>query len=261
MSLRSLLLAILLSLAAAAFAADPDVPPSGPVMSFDLSKPFGLPPGWRFAATQAPPVRDYGYLEPGRITLCIRRHDEPCVPALQTGPNPDLEPELHGFHYLEDARIVYPRGPRGRPLLLVRAASLMAFNGDADVMTQIISYDPRAHGFRRVYRFMTRRNRNEEVRYVGAGPLKGYVISAEPQERLPYGYWITVNVLTPAYTYRQVLHYPSATRYGDLNPLAVIDSEMPNFLQRLGLWRPGMPLPVPARCRRPHLVRTELWCN
>jgi len=87
------------------------------------------------------------------------------------------------------------------------------------------------------------------------------VISAEPQEHLPYGYWITVNALTPAYTYRQVLRYPSATIYNDGNPLGVIDSEMPNILRRLGLWHPGMSLPVPPHCPKPHLVRTELWCR
>ena len=78
---------------------------------------------------------------------------------------------------------------------------------------------------------------------------------------MPYGYWIVVNSLTPAGNYRQVLRYRSATLYNDGNPLAVIDSEMPNIERRLGLWAPGQPLPTPARCAKPRLVKLELWCG
>jgi hypothetical protein len=62
--------------------------------------------------------------------------------------------------------------------------------------------------------------------------------------------------------FKEVLRYRSATQYGDGNPLAVIDSEMPNMAQRLGLWKPGAPMPLPARaCPKPHLVRMALWCE
>lgn len=57
-----------------------------------------------------------------------------------------------------------------------------------------------------------------------------------------------------------MLRYRSVTRYGDGNALAVIDSDMPALQRRLGLWRPGQPLPVPDRCPAPRLVRGELWC-
>jgi hypothetical protein len=67
--------------------------------------------------------------------------------------------------------------------------------------------------------------------------------------------------LTPGYHYRQVLRYRSATQYGDGNPLAVIDSEMPNILRRLGMWRAGQPLPAPRGCKRPHLIKDALWCS
>ena len=36
----------------------------------------------------------------------------------------------------------------------------------------------------------------------------------------------------------------------DGNPPAVIDSEMPNIEERLGLWRPGQRLPTPRHRRR-----------
>jgi len=62
-----------------------------------------------------------------------------------------------------------------------------------------------------------------------------------------------------------VLRFVSATRYGDGNPLAVIDAEMPNIQQRLGLWKPGQPLPTPTArdkpCTRPTLKRSALWCE
>jgi hypothetical protein len=105
-------------------------------------------------------------------------------------------------------------------------------------------------------------NNNEEVRYVASGPLKGAIVSAEPTTDRPYDYWIIVNHLTPDYRYKQALRYRSATLYNDGNPLAVIDSEMPNILRRLGLWRSGQPLPLPkSGCAKPRLVKSELWCS
>lgn len=59
-----------------------------------------------------------------------------------------------------------------------------------------------------------------------------------------------------------VLRYRSATGYQDGNPLGVIDSDLPNIQRRLGLWRAGQPLPVPAQgCATPRLVTMELWCG
>jgi hypothetical protein len=116
--------------------------------------------------------------------------------------------------------------------------------------------------FTRIYGRTTGRNNNQDVRFMSSGPLAGGVISAEPTKNSPYAFWITVNRLTPGYTYEQVLRYRSATRYNDGNSLAVIDSEMPNIQRRLGLWKDGSPLPLPARaCRKPRLVKMELWCD
>ena len=97
---------------------------------------------------------------------------------------------------------------------------------------------------------------------MASGPLTGSMISADPADRAPFGYWISVSKLTPAHGYRQVLHYLSATSYNDGNSLAVIDSEMPNIEKRLGLWHPGSPLPLPAgHCPRPQLKGMALWCS
>lgn len=262
MLLRSLLTLCLTALPYAAHAAYPVAPPGGMVKALDLSKPFGLPSGWRFTAIQAPPLDDHGETVPGRITLCIKRNLSGwCDPALENEIVDGIPPQFGGPHFLHEARLVYPRGPHAPPLLLIRASSLEAFNGNRAIVTQLIAYDSARRAFRRVYRSMVGWNNNEEVRYIGSGRLTGGVISAVPQLGLPYGYWITVNTLTPAYTYKQVLRYRSATIYGDGNRLSVIDSEMPNIQRRLGLWHPGMPLPLPPNCRKPHLVHTSLWCQ
>ena len=165
-------------------------------------------------------------------------------------------------HYLNAVTIVYPRGRAGRPLLLVQTASIFSGDSDQIVLTQVLAYEKSRDEFVRIYQHATGRNNNEEVRYIRFGRLIGDIVSVDPTGNAPYGYWVTVSVLTPEYTYKTVLRYRSATHYGDNNPLAVIDSEMPNIEERLGYWKSGMPLPLPAgACPRPRLIQMELWCN
>jgi hypothetical protein len=243
--------------------------PLGPaIASIDLSKPFRTRSAWRFTAYQAAAVRDPTGVSdgpmPGQIRLCISKDQARSC-------SPDLDRALHMWegddlfadpHYLEAAQIVHPRGAAGNPLLLIRLASLPGGNGDRRVGTLMLAYD-RAHDrFARVFTQATGQNNNQEIRYIATGPLRGAIVAAEPTEGAPFGYWITVNRLTPAYGYRQVLRFRSATRYGDGNPLAVIDSDMPNIQKHLGLWRAGKPLPLPASgCAKPRLDRMELWCG
>jgi hypothetical protein len=157
---------------------------------------------------------------------------------------------------------MYPKGETAPPLLMVVTASLHAGDGGQLVATQLFKYDRAGDRFERVFARSVGTNNNEEVRFVTSGPLAGDIISVEPTENAPFGYWIEVDAPTPTYAYRQVLRYRSATHYGDGNRLAVIDSELPNTLQRLGRWKPGAPLPLPAGpCPKPHLVHTELWCD
>jgi hypothetical protein len=163
-------------------------------------------------------------------------------------------------HYLKQAAVVHQAS--GRPLLLVQTASLHAGDGDQLVLTQALAYQRGSDRFVRVYGHLTGTNNNQEVRYIETGLLKGDIISAEPTENAPFGFSVSVNAPTSEAAYREVLRYRSATTYGDGNPLAVIDSEMPNIEQRLGSWRPGLPLPLPAGpCPKPHLIHTELWCR
>ena len=262
-SWRSGGLALLTCFAGAAALADPPAPPapSKEIARIELAKAFGARSPWRLVATQGPDTKDYGDdPAPGGIQLCLQKSAGVCAPDLTpplTASGPGWDP-----HYLSAAKPVYPRGQAAPPLLMVVTASLHAGDGGQLVATQLFKYDRTADRFERVFALSVGTNNNEEVRFVTTGPLTGDVISAEPTETAPYGYWITVDALTPADGYKQALRYRSATRYGDGNRLGVIDSEMPNTLERLGRWKPGAPLPLPAgACPKPHVVRTELWCE
>lgn len=247
---------------AAAALADPAPAPTTEIAKVELAKAFGARSPWRLVATQGPPAEDYGGdPAPGAIRLCLQKGAAgPCALDLtppQAAGGAGWEP-----HYLSAAKPVYPKGEAAPPLLMVVTASLHAGDGGQLVVTQLFRYDRAGDRFERAYAHSVGTNNNEEVRFVSSGPLAGDVITAEPTEDAPYAYWIEVDALTPAYGYKPGLRYRSATRYGDGNRLAVIDSEMPNIEAHLGRWKPGAPLPLPAgACPKPHLVRTELWCE
>lgn len=238
----------------------------------DLQKPFHTRSPWRLVITKGTPVKDYGDNDaPGALTLCLQRGptgpcvSDPVTPPLRTAtPDDDVRWEPH---YLLTAKVVYPRGPQAAPFLLLVTGSLYSGDGDQVIATQLVSYDSARDRFHRIYSHRTGHNNNQETRFVADGPLRGSVITAEPQEHAPFAYWIEVNSLSPAGAYRQVLRYRSATHYGDGNPLAVIDSEMPTIQRRLGLWKPGEPLPVPSTagdgkpCVKVTLKDGELWCE
>jgi hypothetical protein len=240
-------------------------PAASVVSSLDLAKPFATRSDWRFTATQGPPVEGVmGDPAPGPIQLCLRAGaSNPCDPALQgalrTGQADDIFADAH---YLNAVNILQPRGPASLPILWVQAASLYSGDGDQVITTQVLAYNRAKDSFARIYEHVTGHNNNQEVRFIAAGPLKGDIISVEPTDMAPYGFWATVNAFTPGGPYKRVLRYRSATHYGDGNPLAVIDSEMPNVEQHLGLWKPGAPLPLPAGpCPKPQLKGGELWCR
>ncbi len=157
--------------------------------------------------------------------------------------------------------VVRSHGASGQPLLLLVTASLHSGDGDQLVLTQVMAYRRGPDRFVKAYEHWTGTNNNQEVRFMPAGPLAGDIIAVEPTDTAPFGYWVTVNVFT-ARGYRPVLRFRSATTYADGNALPVIDSEMANILSRLGMWRPGLPLPLPATpCAKPHLRQGELWCG
>jgi hypothetical protein len=258
--------AIAASLVAVGWTALQAAPTDAVIANIDLSKPFHARSAWRLVATQGPQTPDPMFGEgtvPGSVVLCLEEGAGPCDPSVGAMPRTaGAAASGRDAHYLDVSQVVYPRGPAAAPLLLIRTASLHSGDGDQAVFTQLLAYRPTADRFVQVYGHVTGRNNNQEARFVGSGPLRGDVISAEPTDDKPYAFWVSVSELTPAYTYVQVLRYRSATRYGDGNPLAVIDSEMANIEGRLRLWRPGAPLPLPAgSCPKPRLTKMELWCN
>lgn len=239
---------------------------SSVISNVDLSKPFSTREAWGFIATQGPPVDGLAEeKEPGQIQLCLRATPSaPCDPQLLNALRAasSTSDVFTQPHYLNSFKVVYPLGSADRPVLFVQTASMHSGDGDQVVLTQALAYENSQNRFLRIYQYTTGRNNNQEVRYISSGGLNGDIISVDPTENASYGYWVTVNVLTPQYTYKTVLHYRSATHYGDGNPLAVIDSEMPNIEQRLGFWKSGMALPLPSGgCPKPRLIRMELWCN
>ncbi len=237
----------------------------------DLEKTFHTRSPWRLVVTEGEAVKDYGENDaPGALTLCLQKGPAgPCVPEPVTPPLLDATPDgavAWEPHYLLTTKVVYPRGPKAAPFLLLVTSSLNSGDGDQLVYTQLVRYDSGRDEFRRVFSKGTDHNNNQEIRFIVDGPLRGSVITAEPQQHAPYGYWIVVNTLSSVDAYRQVLRYLSATHYNDGNPLAVIDSEMPNIQRRLGLWKPGEPLPTPSAgdskpCIKPTLRHSELWCE
>ncbi len=246
-------------------AAGSAAPGSTTVKDMDLSKSFATRSPWRLTATQGPPIAwdatASGADELGELHPCLHRAaSSACDPALRVTLRAGVGDDYFSTpHYLNQAQVVHGSG---RPQLLVRTASLHAADSGQIVLTQLLAYRPGRDRFVRVYEHATGTNNNQEDRFIETGRLKGDVISAEPTQNAPYGFWITLNAPTAAGPYKQVLRYRSATHYNDGNRLAAIDSEMPTILQHLGLWRPGMPLPRPAGpCPKPHMVGKEMWCE
>lgn len=148
------------------------------------------------------------------------------------------------------------------PLLLIKTGSAHGGDGSHSIYTELFIYDSQSDEFQSVFSNATGSNNNQETRFIGQGPLRGDIIVADPTSSAPFGYWISVYSRDRKDGYsRNPLRYRSATHYGDGNHLPVIDSEMPGILRRMGLWRPGDPLPAPRGCSRPVLRYGEEWCQ
>lgn len=165
------------------------------------------------------------------------------------------------------AKVVFAGASSTYPLLLVKTGSPSAVDGNHAIYTQIFMYDRQKNQFKSVFSNDTGSNNNQEARLVEHGPLRGDIVVAEPTSSAPYAYWISVYLWNRENPYsHRTLRYRSATLYGDGNPLAVIDSEMPNILKHFGKWRRGDPLPIPRRlpasCTDHFFLRGgEEWCR
>jgi hypothetical protein len=161
--------------------------------------------------------------------------------------------------------VVYAKSGRSNPLLLAKVCGPQIFDGNCGIATALYRYNREADRFIRVFLNLTDRNNNEATRFVGRGPLQGDVIVDYPTEHAPFTYWVEVYRAEKSSQYIRILRYRARTVYADGNPLAVINSEMPEILHHLGLWQPGDALPVPEHlpqvCSQLFMRKGEEWCK
>ncbi|MGH8216356.1 MAG: hypothetical protein ACREPZ_11785 [Rhodanobacteraceae bacterium] len=167
---------------------------------------------------------------------------------------------------LDTVAVVFAGPGRARPLLMLKTCSAHGLNGSCDIRTALFAYAREKDSFRQVFvNDSGGSNNNQAARFVEHGPLQGDVIADYPTDHAPYAYWIEVYAPGRSGQYARILRYRGHTGYGDGNPLAVADSEMPEILDKLGLWKPSDSLPVPARtpqaCGLLVLRRGEEWCS
>ncbi len=244
------------------------------ITHLDLTEPFQTKPRWSLVVAKQPDDqssdRNGGDAPRGLASICFLRNGQPdCSPELflrkyrdqrlgfETSPGP--------FYEISASDIVFSAPGNTLPLLRIKTCTIGGATGNCGVSTFLINYDRNADKFFTVFFKQVGRNNNEEVRFVEQGPLLGSVIVTYPTSNAPFGYYVEVYQRPSGGQYAEVLRYRSNTRYGDGNPLAVIDSEMPETLRRLGLWKPGDPLPVPPKmprgCNRLVLRKGVEWCE
>jgi hypothetical protein len=244
------------------------------IAHLDLTQPFQTTSQWLLVAAKQPDegssVEDGAGNRTGAVSLCFVENGEPdCSEEMFLAKYREKKVSLasgeRAFYELFASDVVYSGPGRTLPLLRIKTCTNRGANGDCGVSLFLFAYDRPADRFRVVFFNMTRRNNNQETRFVGNGPLLGSVIAAYPTDDAPFTYFVEVYQKVSGSEYSRVLRYRGNTRYGDGNPLAVIDSEMPQTLRRLGLWKIGDALPVPPRmprgCTRLVMRKGVEWCE
>jgi len=235
------------------------------ISHIDLTEPFGTATQWTFVAVQDGGKPKEDFEDHGPIFLCLVKAASPdCALHFYQQVNSDM-PDIDMPYHLFAGNIVYAIQNKSNPLLFVKVCGEQGFNGNCGIATALYRYDKGTDRFNRVFLNLTGRNNNQATRFVESGPLQGYVIIDNPTENAPYTYWIEVYRAEDSGQYGRILRYRGLTGYSDGNPLAVADSEMPGILHRLGLWKPGDPLPVPDRlpqgCIHLFMRHGEEWCK
>jgi hypothetical protein len=244
------------------------------ITHLDLTKPFQTKSRWSLVTAKQPDeessAEDGAGEREGAISLCFVENDEPdCSEELflaklreekisfDSGPGP--------FYELFASDVVFAGPGRTLPLLTIKSCTLRGANGNCGVSTFLFAYDRRAERFRVVFFNMMGRNNNQEARFVENGLLLGSEIVAYPTNDAPFTYFVEVYKRSSDGAYSRVLSYRGNTGYGDGNRLAVIDSQMPETLRRLGLWKTGDVLPVPPSmpggCTRLVMRKGVEWCE
>jgi hypothetical protein len=232
------------------------------VADLDLTGPFRTQTRWTFVAAILAGSHfsgaDAGPVDGGALGQCFVDGVTPhCTYGI---PKTDTDWYSTPIQ-LYSAEVVFRGANRTLPLLMVTSGSAFGGDGSHAIFTRLFTYDRRLNRFKNVFSHATGSNNNQKTRFLEHGPLRGDIVVDEPTSSAPYGYWISVYTWSGSDGYSLALRYRSATHYGDGNRLAVIDSEMPGILRRLGLWKAGDPLPAPPGCTHPGLRHGEEWCQ
>lgn len=244
------------------------------IVHLDLTQTFQTKSRWSLVVAKQPDeessVTDGVGDRMGAVSFCFVENDEPdCSEEMFLAKYREAKVSFvsgePAFHELIASDVVFSGPGRTLPLLKIKSCMNRGANGNCGVSTFLFAYDRKAERFRVVFFNMMGRNNNQETRVVENGPLLGSVIVAYPTSDAPFTYFVEVYKRTSDSDYPLALRYRGHTGYGDGNPLAVIDAEMPETLRRLGLWKIGDALPVPPRmpggCTRLVMRKGVEWCE
>jgi hypothetical protein len=237
------------------------------IQHLDLTEPFQTVSRWSLVVAKQPDSESSvgdGLGNPmGAIYFCFVQREEPdCSHEIfRTNDESSTGPVYQVFA----TDVVFAGPEKTLPLLRTKTCGTGGATGNCGVTTFLLAYDRSADRFRAVFSNVQGRNNNEETRYIESGALLGQVIVDYPTEKAPFTYFVEVYKQAPSGKYAQILKYRGTTGYGDGNILAVIDSQMPETLRRLGLWKDGDPLPVPPRmprgCGSLVMRKGVAWCQ
>jgi hypothetical protein len=228
------------------------------VEDLDLTRLFETRTPWAFVAALLPGTHfdgaEPGPIEGGPLAECFVDGSTPHCTYPPTNDVNDFSTPIEFY----SAKAVFRGANSTHPLLMIQTGSAHGGNGGHLILTELLTYDRRLNEFQSVFYNATGSNNNQRTNFIEEGPLRGDVIVAEPAGCC---YSIEVYRLGASGHYVSILGYQGRTVYGDRNPLSVSDSEMPEILRRLGLWRKGDPLPIPHDGCTPVMRRGEEWCQ
>lgn len=235
------------------------------ISHIDLTTSFATETQWTFVVVQEDGKSPTELEDHGPIHICLVKEGHPDCSEKFYPQSGNEDPWFQTPYHLFAGKVVYAGQNRTNPLLFIQLCGAEGINGNCGIATALYRYDRAADRFVRVFLNLTGRNNNEETSFVESGPLQGDVLVAYPTGNAPYTYWIEVYRAADSGQYTKILRYRGRTHYNDGNRLAVTDSDMPGILSRLGLWKTGDPLPVPAYmlkdCRHLYMRSGEEWCK
>lgn len=231
----------------------------------DLTQPFATTSPWALVVARdaIPPPADLAMMgNASPLAVCFVKALIPICSEARGHAGDSWFDMTNGLA----AGVVFAGPDQTQPLLMLQTLSAHGLNGNASIGTKLFEYDRKTNGLRQAFANVNGgTNNNAATRFVEQGPLRGDVIVNYPTDDAPYAYWVEVYAPGKSGRYARILHYRSITHYGDGNPLAVADSEMPEIMKRLGFWKTGDALPLPPHVPKgcgPFVMRHgEEWCK